>query len=153
MPAHRFLRHLPPVLLLVVTGFLLLHGTGCDSTGPEEPTDAPPPRPLTAAEEQVVNADNRFGLKLLRSTMDAEEPSTNVFLSPLSVSMALGMTLNGARMGATLEKQGLYPSSTAAKASRTAAGARVGRRRSASIKQRVVCPVTRTSSSPSRRTV
>ena len=115
MPALRSLRRLPPVLLLVATGFLLLHGTGCDSTGPEEPTDAPPPRPLTAAEEQVVNADNRFGLKLLRSTMDAEEPSTNVFLSPLSVSTALGMALNGARgetraaMEATLEKQGLSP--------------------------------------------
>ena len=101
------------VPLLVATGFLLLLGTGCDSAGPDGPTDAPPPRPLTAAEAQVVDADNRFGLKLLRATVDTEEASTNVFLSPLSVSMALGMTLNGAQgetraaMERALEKQGL----------------------------------------------
>jgi serpin B len=63
-----------------------------------------------------VDTDNTFGLKLLRSAVHAEEESTNVFLSPISVSMALGMTLNGARgdtraaMEATLEKQGLAPS-------------------------------------------
>ncbi|MCS3696145.1 serpin B [Salinibacter ruber] len=94
---------------------LLFFGLGCDSTGPEDAADAPPPRPLTAAEDQVVDADNAFGLKLLRSTVDTEGTSKNVFLSPISVSMALGMTLNGARaetraaMEAALEKQDLSP--------------------------------------------
>ena len=94
---------------------LVFFGLGCDSTGPEDTADAPPPRPLTAAEDQVVDADNAFGLTLLRSTVDTEGASKNVFLSPLSVSMALGMTLNGARgetraaMEAALEKQDLSP--------------------------------------------
>ena len=101
--------------MLVVTGLLTLFGLGCDSAGPTEPKEAPPPRPLTAIEQQTVNADNTFGLKLLRSTLAAEDGSNNVFLSPLSVSMALGMTLNGARgetraaMETALEKQDLSP--------------------------------------------
>ena len=100
---------------LVAAGLLVFFGLGCDSTGPSAPKDAPPPRPLTAAEHQVVDADNAFGLTLLRSTVDTEGTSKNVFLSPLSVSMALGMTLNGARgetraaMEAALEKQDLSP--------------------------------------------
>ncbi|WP_259074850.1 serpin family protein [Salinibacter ruber] len=109
----------PPVSALVrrlmAAVLLLFFGLGCDSTGPEDAADAPPPRPLTAAEDQVVDADNAFGLKLLRSTVDTEGTSKNVFLSPISVSMALGMTLNGARaetraaMEAALEKQDLSP--------------------------------------------
>ncbi len=111
---------LPPpvsalVRRLVAAGLLVFFGLGCDSTGPEDAADAPPPRPLTAAEDQVVDADNAFGLTLLRSTVDTEGTAKNVFLSPISVSMALGMTLNGARgetrsaMEAALEKQDLSP--------------------------------------------
>jgi len=113
MPALRLLNRLLPVQLLAVTGLLLLLGAGCDTIGSGEPKDAPPPRSLTATEKQVVDTDNTFGLKLLRATMEAEDASTNVFLSPLSVSMALGMTLNGARgktraaMEDALEKQNL----------------------------------------------
>ncbi|MCS4048269.1 serpin family protein [Salinibacter ruber] len=109
----------PPVSALVrrlvAAGLLVFFGLGCDSTGPEDAADAPPPRPLTAAEDQVVDADNAFGLTLLRSTVDTEGTAKNVFLSPISVSMALGMALNGARgetrsaMEAALEKQDLSP--------------------------------------------
>jgi len=105
---------LPRLLPVAIAGLLLVLSAGCDSAGPSE-KDAPPPRPLTATEQQVVDTDNTFGLKLLRATVESEEPSKNVFLSPLSVSMALGMTLNGARgetraaMEAALEKQDLSP--------------------------------------------
>ncbi len=109
----------PPVSALVrrlvAAELLVFFGLGCDSTGPEDAADAPPPRPLTAAEDQVVDADNAFGLTLLRSTVDTEGTAKNVFLSPISVSMALGMALNGARgetrsaMEAALEKQDLSP--------------------------------------------
>ena len=99
---------------LATAGLLLLLIAGCDSAGTSEEAP-PPPRPLTATEKHVVDTDNTFGLKLLRATVDAETPSTNVFLSPISVSMALGMTLNGARgetraaMETALEKQDLSP--------------------------------------------
>lgn len=52
-------------------------------------------RELTEAEKAVVAADNRFGFELLR-VLAGDDPGGNVFISPISVSMALGMTANGA---------------------------------------------------------
>ncbi|MDO9154473.1 MAG: serpin family protein [Paludibacter sp.] len=46
--------------------------------------------------EKRVVQDNEFAFDLLRKTI-AEVPDTNVFMSPLSVSIALGMTMNGAK--------------------------------------------------------
>ncbi|MEA1912385.1 MAG: serpin family protein [candidate division WOR-3 bacterium] len=69
-------------------------------------------RELTNAEKGLVESDNRFGLKLFREVIKEEEDK-NVFISPLSVSMALGMTYNGANgstqeaMQTTLELDGL----------------------------------------------
>ncbi len=95
---------------LALAIFVCLALASCDTIGPEERTE--PPRALTAQEEQLVEAEGRFGLTLFE-TISRDEPGANVFLSPLSVSMALGMTLNGARgetraaMEETLELAGL----------------------------------------------
>jgi serpin B len=78
---------------LLAGGFLLACGDG----GIEPITELP--RPLTGAESQLVAADNRFAFKLL-GAVAAGESGRNVFVSPLSVGMALGMTYNGAA-GAT----------------------------------------------------
>jgi len=60
------------------------------------PTDnGPEERQLTLQEQLVTNANQRFGLQLLAQLAQAE-PASNLMISPLSVSMALGMTLNGA---------------------------------------------------------
>ena len=59
------------------------------------------PRPLTTNEQAVIAASNVFGLDLAASVA-AADPRPNVVLSPLSASMALGMTLNGAD-GATFD--------------------------------------------------
>ena len=53
------------------------------------------PRSLTAAESRLIAAGNEFGFSLFREAR-AAAPDGNVFLSPTSASMALGMTLNGA---------------------------------------------------------
>ncbi len=53
------------------------------------------PRALTRAETRLIEIDNSFGLKLFRE-IDAQDPDKNLFVSPLSVAMALGMTYNGA---------------------------------------------------------
>lgn len=50
---------------------------------------------LNAAQQARVSQDNEFAFDLLRKTM-ADSEESNVFLSPLSVSIALGMALNGA---------------------------------------------------------
>lgn len=56
---------------------------------------------LSAAELQQASADNTFSFNLFRSVA-AQNANTNLFMSPLSVSMALGMTTNGAN-GGTLD--------------------------------------------------
>lgn len=52
------------------------------------------PRALTATEQRAIAAGNDFAFRLLQRTTAAE--TGNVLLSPLSVSLALGMTMNGA---------------------------------------------------------
>ncbi len=67
---------------------------------------------LSPQEIQLLSATNSFGFNLFKS-IAADEEGKNIFISPLSVSMALGMTLNGAdgetrlAMQKTLELQGL----------------------------------------------
>jgi len=53
------------------------------------------PRALTAAEESIIGASNDFGEELFRRVVEGDARD-NVIISPLSASMALGMTLNGA---------------------------------------------------------
>jgi serine protease inhibitor len=53
------------------------------------------PRQLTAAEQKLVTGSNAFAFDLLRQ-INTEQRASNVFVSPLSASMALGMTANGA---------------------------------------------------------
>jgi len=73
----------------------MLAFTGCveSVTGPGTEEITQLPRALTAAEGEIIGASNRFTFDLLGQ---ANRPGENLFLSPLSASMALGMTLNGA---------------------------------------------------------
>ncbi len=70
--------------------------------------------PWNAGEKQIFNANNHLGWKLFQAII-REDGTQNVFISPLSISLALGMTLNGAAgetrqvMENTLELQGLSP--------------------------------------------
>ena len=97
-----------PALLLAIG----LFASGCTLMEPDEDDRPIELRPLTSAEQQISEADNRFGLKLFRA-LSEDERDANLFISPLSISMALGMTLNGAdgetyeAMQKTLELAGL----------------------------------------------
>lgn len=74
---------------------------GCGGATDPDPAGPPPllerlPRNLSGAETAAIAASNGFAFDLLgRAT--AAQPGANVFLSPLSVTMALGMVMNGAR--------------------------------------------------------
>ena len=65
-----------------------------DSNEPRPVLDALP-RPLTAGEQRVIGAANDFSFALFRR-LSAAHQNDNVFTSPLSASMALGMAMNGA---------------------------------------------------------
>jgi len=71
------------------------------------------PRDLSVAEGELIEANNAFAFKLFREINRQDTTGGNVFISPLSVAMALGMAYNGAAgttrdaMQETLELQGL----------------------------------------------
>jgi len=79
-------------------------GVACsDSTAPNpaQQIDALP-RALSEAENRVIAGSNDFAFDLFR-TGNVDQHKANVFISPLSASMALGMTANGAN-GATYDE-------------------------------------------------
>ncbi len=85
---------MPRWAFTVLLGVLAV-GCGDDVMGPPAEITGLP-RDLTVAEQALIAADNTFGLKLFRAIRAAEPASDNLFISPLSVAMALGMTYNGA---------------------------------------------------------
>jgi serine protease inhibitor len=97
------------LLLVLIIGIALLQ---CSRNPVSVSKDKEIPIDLTSAEKKLVESDNKFGLKLFREIVK-EEKDKNIFISPLSVSMALGMTYNGANgqtqeaMQKTLELEGL----------------------------------------------
>ena len=55
------------------------------------------PRELSVAELDLIAADNRFAFKFFHEIVTQSDPDENIFISPTSIAMALGMTYNGAR--------------------------------------------------------
>lgn len=60
------------------------------------------PRALTESENKIIAGSNEFAFDLFR-TGNLAQHKANVFISPLSASMSLGMTANGAN-GATYDE-------------------------------------------------
>ncbi len=54
---------------------------------------------------QVIEADNLFGLELFRKVAAEAKPNDNTMISPLSVSLALSMTYNGANADTKAEME------------------------------------------------
>ncbi len=83
-------------LAVAIATLVLASGCGDGTTGPNgvEPITRLP-RELSAAEQEVIQANNIFAFNLL-AKLNGADPDSNIFISPLSASMALGMTLNGA---------------------------------------------------------
>ena len=89
------------------TILLALLCTSASACGDGSPTGPGPeitglPRTLSQAEELVVSAGNDFAFRFLDQVYQTA-PDSNLFLAPLSASMALGMTMNGAA-GSTLDE-------------------------------------------------
>ncbi|ALJ01514.1 hypothetical protein DC20_16300 [Rufibacter tibetensis] len=82
--------------LLGLAASLLLLTSGCESEEPEPGSNIPNVRPLTVQEAKTVAGSNEFAFKSFAQISQLEEEGKNVFISPLSLSMALTMTYNGA---------------------------------------------------------
>ncbi len=76
--------------ITAITGIVM--NFGCSHV--TSPYNSNPP-PLSSTEKQVASATSSFALNLF-DQVAVQEQGKNFFISPLSVSMALAMTLNGA---------------------------------------------------------
>jgi len=87
----------PAVNLLAAVVLL----AACSS--PADPQPAPRieslPRTLSDGELALMDAGEAFAFDFLREIVREEDPAANIFVSPLSASMALGMALAGAEAG------------------------------------------------------
>lgn len=85
--------------LLLATIFtsltLLISGCTNNITGQNEKGELP--RNLTTTEKELVENSHSFSFEIFKSVVNGDEDNENTFISPLSISVALGMTLNGAR--------------------------------------------------------
>jgi serpin B len=94
---NRMISNRPLVNLL---GAVLLL-SACSS--PAEPQEVEPieslPRQLTADERALADAGEAFAFDFLGEIARGEDLTANIFVSPLSASMALGMALTGAEAG------------------------------------------------------
>jgi len=79
------------LIVCVLSGALAACGGG-----PSEPITALP-RQLTVGEQKLIATGNTFAFKFFGEVVRQGNPDSNVFVSPLSAAMALGMTYNGAR--------------------------------------------------------
>ncbi|MFC2114247.1 serpin family protein [Bacteroidota bacterium] len=62
----------------------------------ENVTKEPKSFPISATQKMLINAGNEFSFDLIKAIHQEEDADKNLFFSPFSISMALGMTLNGA---------------------------------------------------------
>jgi serine protease inhibitor len=89
-------RLIPPVVATLGLALALACAGSTEPrpSGPEPVLDALP-RALTPGEQKVIAANNAFSFALF-GRLGAAQADSNVFVSPLSASMALGMAMNGA---------------------------------------------------------
>lgn len=116
------------IVLLYLTFSILAQSCSSNSTAVEKPSSNTSSKPsesssstkkpiiniseVESISDKVVMSSNKFGVKLFSEILKSEKDK-NVFISPLSVAMALTMTYNGANgttkkaMADTLELQDL----------------------------------------------
>ncbi len=81
---------------LLLTLLLITPLTCCEKNRTDKLPDEPLPIELTAAQKKLVESDNKFSFDIFKHIMEENIDVENVMISPLSISYALSMTLNGA---------------------------------------------------------
>lgn len=95
---------------------LQLLGLSCSKTEDELPTE-PVQINVTTDQKGLIESGNSFSFDIFSEVLKSSEEGTNIVISPLSISVALSMTLNGANgatrdsMLKTLRLEGVSPES------------------------------------------
>lgn len=104
------------LVIILALIFVAVALTNCEKSNTNEPSQEEPYQQkifLNEKAKAIVDADNTFGIKLFKNLVENSNEEENIIISPLSVSIALGMTYNGANgetkeaMENTLELQGI----------------------------------------------
>jgi serpin B len=82
--------------LLVLILAIPLLCTRCTKSPDENLPKEPVPIKLTAVQTSLVGSGNNFAFDIFREIVENSGESENIIISPLSISYALSMTLNGA---------------------------------------------------------
>lgn len=80
-----------PIIFSILTLVLFLY-SGCEK---QNETISREPIKLTTEQKQIVSSSNSFGFNLFKQEVNTAQDGANVFVSPLSVSLALSMLYNG----------------------------------------------------------
>ncbi len=80
-----------PAFILIIMLFLL----SC-SKKEDDPVTDPVPIDLTEAQAIIIESGNEFAFDIFGNVIENATPVQNVMISPLSISYALSMTINGA---------------------------------------------------------
>jgi serpin B len=102
------------VIVFILTILLLVPIAGCDSFLSGDNDDPQPqferrelPRELTVEEKQIVDGGGHFGFNLLHKLLE-QAPQESHFISPFSILMAFGMTMNGAEADTYTQMQEVF---------------------------------------------
>jgi|WetSurMetagenome_2_1015567.scaffolds.fasta_scaffold43804_3 serine protease inhibitor len=84
--------------LIILVPLLVIFSSSCKKTDdlPKEPVQIP----LSEAQTAIIDYGNTFAFDIFKKVVESQSPAGNLMISPLSISYALSMTLNGAN-GAT----------------------------------------------------
>jgi serpin B len=99
----------------ILAAFLMVTFVSCQRDDPQPEENEPKVIVLDEKSAQLVEAENDFGFELFQHVFASETKYENIMVSPLSVSLALAMTYNGANnetqtaMEKTLKVYGLTP--------------------------------------------
>lgn len=81
-----------PILLILT----IIFAFSCENTPDDPIPDEPVEIKLTQKSKALLNASNAFAFDIFCEVLEAEEADKNSMISPLSISLALAMTYNGA---------------------------------------------------------
>ena len=82
------------IIIYVIAGIVLANTSCGKNDGDKGDVDPARPIDLTVKQSEKANGDNAFALRLFQQVAQQND-GKNAFISPLSVSMAMGMLYNG----------------------------------------------------------